>query len=66
MIDHKLVRPENVHPPAGVSGYTVVGKIRQLVEPIGPVSTFKAYFDVNIEASKGKQQHELQSSGISS
>lgn len=60
----KLFRPENVHPPTGISGYEIVGKIWQFVEPFGPVSTFKAYLDVNREAGKAKQQHELQSSGM--
>ena len=54
---------ENCHAPSSMAGYAVVEKIRQAVLPLGSISVFNSYFDVNLEASKGVQLHEFQSSG---
>ncbi|KAH8120668.1 NYN domain-containing protein [Phellopilus nigrolimitatus] len=56
---------ENCHPPSTMSGYLVTERIRQAVQPLGPILVFKAYMDANLEASKVAQQHELQCSGVS-
>ncbi|THH11376.1 hypothetical protein EW145_g714 [Phellinidium pouzarii] len=64
---------ENCHPPSNMTGFSVVGKLRQAVRSLGSVSVFKAYMDVNQEARPGTagdarkvtQQQDLQSSGVS-
>ncbi|KAI5124395.1 hypothetical protein M0805_008280 [Coniferiporia weirii] len=57
---------ENCKLPPKMSGYTVVGKIRQAALPLGGVSLFKAYMDVNSKtAEANRQDSEMQNSGVS-
>jgi hypothetical protein len=56
--------PENCQPPSGASGYALVQKIRQVVQPFGSIRTFRAYLD-HREHRNDQLRSELQLSGVS-
>jgi hypothetical protein len=55
---------ENCRPPSGASGYALVQKIRQVVQPFGSIRTFRAYLD-HQEHRNDQLRSELQLSGVS-
>lgn len=59
---------ENCRPPSNLPGYTVVDKLRQLLQEYGSITLFKAYMEFTTENMNPKSltlQSELQSSGVS-
>jgi hypothetical protein len=56
--------PENCQSPSGASGYALVQKIRQVVQPFGSIQTFRAYLDIR-EHRNDQLRSELQLSGVS-
>ncbi|THH05132.1 hypothetical protein EW145_g5016 [Phellinidium pouzarii] len=55
---------ENCKPPPKMSGFSIVGKIRQVVLPLGGVSLFRTYMDANSKSTTATQQQEMQLSAI--
>ncbi|KAH8117424.1 limkain-b1-type NYN domain-containing protein, partial [Phellopilus nigrolimitatus] len=58
---------ENCRPPSNVSGFSVVDRIRRIVEDFGNTTVFKAYVDLSLECANARSifHSELQSSGLS-
>lgn len=60
--------PENCPAPAGYSGFQLVRRIRDLVQPHGPIKMFKAYLSIAEQSQLSKStvlRSELQASGVS-
>lgn len=60
--------PENCHGPSAISGYDVVGSIRNVAHKFGSVKLFKAYLELSEQSMTPRLltlRSELQSSGVS-
>ncbi|KAF7440739.1 hypothetical protein PC9H_001087 [Pleurotus ostreatus] len=60
--------PENCHGPSAISGYDVVGSIRNVAHKFGSVKLFKAYLELSEQSMSPRLltlRSELQSSGVS-
>ncbi|KAH8117392.1 NYN domain-containing protein [Phellopilus nigrolimitatus] len=70
-VDHvptsALATKENCRPPSNVSGFSVVDRIRRIVQDFGNTTVFKAYVDLSLECANARSMihSELQSSGLS-
>jgi len=58
---------ENCSPPSGMSGYSLVARIRTVAQSFGTIKLFKAYFDLSQSSSPKalSLRSELQTSGVS-
>ncbi|PCH38370.1 DUF537-domain-containing protein [Wolfiporia cocos MD-104 SS10] len=56
---------ENCTPPSTISGYDIVGNIRQIAHTYGSVKLFKAYLELSEQPKPINLRSELQSCGVS-